>query len=58
MFLPHIWMFVLHLIPGAEYEIKKPEEYCLTLPICLNRYSGVSVSSIHSFTENAHCKRA
>ena len=22
MFLPHIWMFVLHLIPGAEYEIK------------------------------------
>ena len=58
MFLPYIWVLVLHLVPRAEYEIKKPEEYCLTLPICLNRYSGVTVSSIHSFTENAHCKRA
>ena len=46
------------IIRASEYEIKKPEEYCLTLPICLNRYSGVTVSSIHSFTENAHCKRA
>lgn len=58
MFLPYNLGVGVHLIPCAEYEIKKPEEYCLTLPICLNRYSGVTVSSIHSFTENAHCKRA